>query len=643
MPAKIFDSVEQYRSYFLALIEKERLAEKQFYMEEMKHLPGQIREKYGRAILHLNAKFKGTYLDFKIYILGRKNMPEHLFKVGDIVLISAGNPLRMNVEATVSAVGNRFIEVMTTSNLFKADEYRLDLYVNDITYKRMEQVLYDLENSVFPVEIILGKQAPAVKQNPVPSLEQLNSIQNQALSRVANSQMVIVHGPPGTGKTTTLAAMVRQLVGKKILVTADSNTAVDNLVQLLEGLDMVRIGHPARIDKNLLQYSLDSRIISHPKYKKVEKLTRQIESLRREQDERYQKPVPSKRRGLSDDDIEAYARRGRSVRGLSAKTLYKMWGWIKLQRQINSLVDKRNALVQTIANEIIDSAQVVLSTNIGVGSDFLYDKRFDYVFIDEGSQAIEPSALIPLIRGKQVILAGDHKQLPPTLKSEKTKNDLQYTFFERMIDLYPYAAIMLRTQYRMNRQICTFPSCKFYDCKLQCAPNVENISISDLLKQLPSFLRNGQSLVFFDIPDYWQEEQKAESVSKMNRNEAQFITGLVQQLLDCGLQTQFLGVITTYKDQEQLLKRLLPPNIEVKSVDGFQGREKEVIVLSLVRSNQEGNIGFLKDYRRLNVAITRAKRLLIIVGNIRTLSQDPVYEDLINYIRTNGAVINLDK
>ena len=640
MKPKVFKSVEEYQKYFRQLIELERLAEKQFHLQEIKRLHGQERERRGRAILHLNAKHITNYLDFKIYRFGRHNMPDHQFKVGDIVLISQGNPLRMNIEGTVSAIGNKFIEVMTTSQLFKASEYRLDLFVNDITYKRMLHALENLDSSLFDLDIILGKATVQPKFTEV-EISGLNPSQLRAVGMSIESTLTIVHGPPGTGKTTVMAAMIRQHLGKRILVTAESNVAVDNFLELLSDLKIVRIGHPAKIDSRFQRYSLDYQIRKHQKYKKVEKITRQIDALRRQQQERYKKPTPSKRRGLSDEQILQLSDAGQRTRGLSAKTLLKMSGWIKLQQQINSLIEKRDKLVDSLADEIIDSADVVLTTNSGAGSEFLETKTFDIVFIDEGSQAIEPSALVPLIKAKKAVFAGDHKQLPPTLLSERAAVPLQYTMFERFVDLYPKTVQLLDTQYRMNERICKFFSCEFYDCKVKTDPGVKDIVLSQLVR-VDDRVGLDYPIVFFDTNGLWREAKKSGSTSRFNPGEANFVADLVNHFIQLGLKPQELGVITPYKDHEEYLKKHLKGlEVEIKSVDGFQGREKQVIILSLVRSNLEGDIGFLKDKRRINVAITRAKRKLIIVGDSQTLSTNKIFRDLIQYIKDNGLYKSL--
>ena len=687
-----FESVDEYKKYFRKLIELERVAEKEFHLQEIKRLHGQQREKLGRALLHLNAKFINRYLEYNIYRFGRSKMPEHQFSVGDIVLISKGEPLRFNIEGTVSAVGNKFVEVMTTSVLFKSKEYRLDLFVNDVTYKRMLEALENLENSEFDIDILLGKKQPKVLNTEF-SHPRLNDSQVTAVSFALSSDLTIVHGPPGTGKTVTLSEIVRAHLGKRLLVTADSNVAVDNLVRNLKDLRIVRLGHPAKIDDDLLKFSLDEQIKTHKLFSRYEKVARKIDALRRMQDERYEKPRPSLRRGLSNEDILELAAKGQGKRGLSAKTLYKMRGWIELQEQIEKLVEKREKILSQIKQEILDEAQVILATNVGAGADVLKDMIFDAVFIDEAAQATEPSALIPMIKAKRAVLAGDHLQLPPVLLSKEAEKYLQLTMFERFVNLYPKSRHLLDLQYRMNEKICGFSSCKFYDCKVKTAPSVQNITLSQLIninfldimhelsekyptrfeslgdllfrgkelfelfygsndakqlievsdqarfESLMSFAAVGgdEPLVFFDTNALGREKKKHGSPSYYNPAEADFVVSLAKKLLSLQLKIEDLGIITPYKDHQEYIKRRV--DVEVRSVDGFQGREKEIIILSFVRSNEQGKVGFLNDFRRINVAITRAKRKLIIVGDLQTLKANSLIRELIDYVAHNGLVL----
>ncbi len=631
-----FDDIDQYKQHFLTLIELERKAEMEFHLNEIRQLSGREREKKGRAILNLSAKYMGELLGYKTYRFGNSNMPDHQIKVGDVVLISRSDPLKEHIEATVSAVGKSYIEVMSRETLFSSRRYRMDLFVNDITFKRMKHAVNTLQVSLFSVDVILGRRKPVVKRVKRRS-EKLNESQNEALAYAVDSELFLIHGPPGTGKTTTLAEAIRANLGKRILVCADSNVAVDNVMEHFKDRRIVRIGHPARIDENLLKHSIEHKIVNDEEYmRKAGKIDRRIEKLKERQSQ-FKKPTPATRRGFSNDEIVHLAKRGVSKRGISTGQLFKMAQWIILQERINKLYEKKNSLIQQISRRLIEEAEIVFTTNSGAGSELLENEQFDVVFIDEAAQATEPSALIPLTRAKRAILAGDHKQLPPTVLSEDAR-DLNISIFERFMDLYKPSR-MLTVQYRMNETICRFPSCEFYSCRLKPHESVKNIKLSDIARP-NEFIGGDTAVVFFDTKGRFLEVQKEGSTSRYNPREAEFVKHIVYALLSGGLKEEDIGIITPYKDHEEFLKRIIE-SVEIKSVDGFQGREKEVIVLSLVRANEKEQIGFLKDKRRLNVAITRAKRKLIIVGDAATVNVDRTYRRLFEYIKENGLVMEL--
>jgi len=649
---KRFKSVEEYKNYFLELIEKERKAEKEFHLNEIKRLTSEERQKRGRAILGLRMKYVGDFLDFKIYRFNRNNMPEHQIKVGDIVLISRGEPLKFNQEATVSAVGRNFIEVYSKEPIFRSKLYRLDLFVNDITFKRMLKALEEIENYE-KKDILLGKRAPEIIEADEKS-EVLNPSQNKALSKAIESEMFLIHGPPGTGKTTTLAEVIKKHIGKKLLVTADSNVAVDNVLEKLKDFNVVRIGHPAKIESNLMKYSLDVKIRRDKRYKEIEKLIKKIDDLKYLQDKKTKKPTPGRRRGMSDEEILSLAKEGKGKRGVKADWVKEMAEWLKIQQNINKLYDKKNALFEEIMHSILDTADVVFATNSAAGGDFLENRNFDVVFIDEAAQAMEPATLIPFIKAKKAVFAGDHKQLPPTILSNDER--LKFSLFERFSANYENIYHTLEIQYRMNEKINNFPSCEFYECRVKTFEKIKNITIKDLEIEEKEEFGGYEPLVFFDTKGKFLEKIKKGSPSKYNPLEAEFVVKLVDKLLNVGAKEDYIGVITPYKDHEEYIKKLIESKnredkrdkedekkVEIKSVDGFQGREKEIIILSLVRANEKEQIGFLDDLRRLNVAITRAKRKLIIVGDVKTLSSNKTYKRMIEYFEKNGILGGIDE
>ncbi len=627
-----FNSAKDYINYFKALIEKERVSQKEFHLNEIKRLSPNERQKRGRAVLGLRMKYAGEFLDFKIYKFNRNNMPEHQIKVGDIVLISKGEPLKFNQEAVVSSIGKNFIEVYSKEPIFRSKLYRIDLFVNDITFKRMEKALEEMEKSHFK-DILLGKKTPLVIEDDVFS-ENLNSSQNIALKKSIKSEIFLIHGPPGTGKTTTLSEVIKKHIGKKLLVTADSNVAVDNLIEKLKDFNIVRIGHPAKIDNNLMKYSLDVKVRRDKRYKEIEKIIKKIDDLKYLQNKRTKKPTPARRRGLSDEEILSLAKENKSKRGLKSDWIKEMAEWLKIQKNINKLYEKKEIIVKEIIEDVLNNAQIVFATNSAAGGEFLEEKEFDVVFIDEAAQAMEPSTLIPLIKAKQAIFAGDHKQLPPTILSNE--DALKVSMFERLSLLYPNAMHTLEIQYRMNEKINKFASCEFYECKVKTYEKIKNITIKDLNIQDKEEFGGYEPILFFDTKGKFLEKVKKDSPSKYNPLEAEFVVKIVNSLLSANAKEEYIGIITPYKDHEEYIKKILQTNIEVKSVDGFQGREKEIIILSLVRANEKEEIGFLSDIRRLNVAITRAKRKLIIIGDANTLKANKTYFNLIEYVKKAG-------
>jgi predicted DNA helicase len=630
-----FENLKEYRNYFSTLIEKERNAEKEFHLNEIRRLTPQERQKKGRTILGLRMKYVGEFLDFKIYRFNRNNMPEHQIKVGDIVLVSRGEPLKFSVEATVSMIGKNFIEVYSKDPIFRSKLYRLDLFANDITFKRMLKALDEVESWEMEdgVDILLGKKSPKVEEVDVKS-ENLNESQNEALRKCINSEVFLIHGPPGTGKTTTLAEVIKKHIGKKILVAADSNVAVDNIMEKLVDFNIVRIGHPAKIDSKLMKFSLDVKIRRDKRYKAVEKIIKKIDDLKYLQDKRYKKPTPGRRRGMSDEEILSLAKEGKGKRGLKAEWIKEMAEWLKVQKNINKLYEEKNKIVENIMNDILDSADAIFATNSGAGGEFLENRKFDVVFIDEAAQAMEVSTLIPLIKGKQAVFAGDHKQLPPTILSNDKR--LMVSLFERFTAIYDNIYHTLGIQYRMNEKINNFPSCEFYECKVKTYEKIKNITIKDLGIREDEMYGGYTPVIFIDTMGKFLEKSKSGSFSKYNPLEAEYVKNLVEKFIQNGAKEEHIGVITPYKDHEEYIKKILKNLVEVKSVDGFQGREKEIIIVSLVRANEKEEIGFLNDIRRLNVAITRPKRKLIVIGDAKTLKVNKIYEDLIEYVRKEG-------
>ncbi|ABR30762.1 ATPase AAA [Thermosipho melanesiensis] len=628
--------MEEYIKKLIQLVKLERDEEIKRMQWEMKNLTGKQRENKGRAILDLSPKIIGEELGMYLVKFGRKKQIETEIGTGDEVIISKGNPTKSDIKGVVTERGKRFI-VVSLSNLLPKDfkNVRIDLYASDITYKRQ---IDNLENNDVKKILKYILSDPKVVDNGTeeftPIDNNLNEYQKLAISKALKSEdFSLIHGPFGTGKTRTLAEYILQEAkkGKKILVTADSNLAVDNLVERLsESISHVRIGHPSRISSHLLSSSLMYKIQTHNKYKEIEKLKKTFEKLIQER-ESFQKPIPKWKRGLTDKQILKLAENNKSQRGIPLKIIKDMAKWIKLNEKIETIKENIYKIEEEISKDIINNSMVVFTTNSSAYIDILKDYEFDVVVVDEATQSTIPSVLIPLSKGKKFVLAGDHKQLPPTILSEKAK-ELSTTLFEMLIKKYPQKSEILKIQYRMNERLMEFPNKEFYNNLL--ISGVKNITLKDLNFKGKTPLTNYENvLIFIDtscLENY--EEQRKDSTSYINKLEANVIKNIVESFINEGAKREWIGVISPYDDQVELI-RSFDLKIDVNTVDGFQGREKEIILISFVRSNKNGELGFLNDLRRLNVSLTRAKRKLILIGNSNTLIKNQTYKRLINFIK----------
>ncbi len=648
-PPLKFESPDHYREHFFRLLELERQEEMEQMEREMRALSGPEREQLGRALLGLRPTDRGPWLGGRrLYTLWRAEELETEIGPGDMVLVSFRHPLRDGIPGVVLERARHTLQVVLDQRLPRAwRRVRLDLYVNDITFRRMAQALRQLELGAFDLSVLLGHHPPRVRRLPVETSGTLNEAQRKAVQRALGSWPVfLIHGPFGTGKTTTLVEILHLAVqqGWRVLATADSNIAVDNLAEgaLAREIPLVRIGHPAKMLPALREQSLDLQVERHSRYGLVQAHWKRIEQLREEQ-QRYPRPTPARRRGLTYEQILRYGKHFKSSRGIPREEMRKMARWVELEMEIRALREAAQRETQRIVQDLIQRAAVVFATCSGAGSEFLENQRFDLVVIDEATQATEPATLIPLLKAPRVILAGDHRQLPPTVLSQAAEvMGLGFTLFERWITLFPKASELLNIQYRMHPAIMEFPNQRFYGGKLQAAPGLENLRLSQLLDRPLAHhpVLDDRPVVFAHVPGA-PEQQRRGSTSRENPGQALWIQSWVDLLLKHGLRAEHLGVIAPYEDQVKLLRGLLPEDVEVKTVDGFQGREKEVIFLSLVRSNPAGELGFLKDQRRLNVALTRARRKLVIVGDRHTLQHDPLYRDLLHHLQQRNAVVDL--
>tara|TARA_B100000282_G_C31694397_1_gene473091 strand:+ start:37 stop:1239 length:1203 start_codon:yes stop_codon:yes gene_type:complete len=388
-----------------------------------------------------------------------------------------------------------------------------------------------------------------------------------------------------------------------ILATAESNVAVDNLLEgLIDlGVDAIRFGRPVKVREGLREATLDAKIASHPKQDEIAFIKEETDAMRKKLHD-----LKGKDKGLAHRDIN------------------------KNYREVRELEQK-------ITDEILNNAQVLCTTNIGAGHFSLSKRKFSIVLIDEATQATEPSALVPIVKGaRQLILVGDHKQLPPTVTSRRAEeHGLEIPLFERLLSS-GLTAHMLTTQYRMHPSIREFPSSRFYEnrlddgCGKQDRPPVAGFLWPDWDKPVAF------------VPVHGAEIEEEAGSSRSNMDEAAVVIQVVNDLLLPGdIKPEDIGVISPYAGQVRLIRSMVDEQIqglEVKSVDGYQGREKEIIVLSTVRSNEEGNVGFLSNYRRLNVALTRAKRGLIVIGDDRTLRNDSTWSSWLDWVSESNLM-----
>ena len=463
----------------------------------------------------------------------------------------------------------------------------------------------------------------------------LNATQEHAVNEVLRAKDVaIVHGPPGTGKTTTLVEAIYETLRREnqVLVCTQSNMAVDWISERLvdRGLNVLRIGNPVRVDDKMLSFTYERRFEAHPDYELLWSLRKAIRELR-------------KNRKRGDD---------------------------KYHQKLERLKDRATALEIAINQQLFGEARVIACTLVGSGHRLLEGMKFGTVFIDEAAQALEAACWIPIRRASRVIFAGDHCQLPPTVKSyEALKGGLGKTLMERIVEQHPAVVTLLTMQYRMNEEIMRFSSDWFYDNMVQSAPEVKYRSILDL--DLPmTWVDSGElrveSLEFATAIDGKSEqrtemnsEQRAVANSPLstinstlgsisNASEARLTLLALRAYYEMIGKERILserldvGIISPYRAQVQLLRRMVKKEeffkpfrslITINTVDGFQGQERDIIVISLVRSNDEGQIGFLRDLRRMNVAITRARMKLIILGDRSTLCRHPFYRKLWEYIQ----------
>jgi superfamily I DNA and/or RNA helicase len=548
--------------------------------------------------------------------------------------LGAGTPVVLSVPGQRAGVGYRGVVAEREETLIRVafndppDEeaagtfFRLDVAADEAARLRQRQALRNAaaarrDRLAQLRDVLLGVRAPQFHELPEDkSLDaSLNESQRQAVCfALAAKDVAILHGPPGTGKTTTVVELVRRVVrlGQRVLVCAPSNLAVDNVLErlLAFGENAVRLGHPARVLPALREHALDLLVEKHADAKAARKMVKEAFALFRQASKWTRaRPEPGARQQMRQ-----------AARGLLADA-----------RKMEALTVER----------VLDSAAVLCATTTGLDEELIGSRRFDLLVIDEACQSTEPGCWIPLQLADRIVLAGDHCQLPPTVLSpEAARLGFGVSLLERLVQCWGKSLTRrLDVQYRMHQQIMDFSSREFYDSSLVADDSVVAHRLCDLPGVASTPLTEAP-VTFIDMAGAgYEEEQEPDSESRLNPQEADLAAGKVRSLLAAGVAAQDIAVITPYSAQVRRLRELLADvaGLEIDSVDGFQGREKETVVLSLVRSNREGEIGFLADVRRTNVALTRARRALIVIGDSATLSVLPFYQRLCEYFEKAGG------
>lgn len=504
--------------------------------------------------------------------------------------------------------------------------------IDDTSYRVMHDSLRAVmrssdEKFVRLRETLIGNIRPRFRQLPPVSVPWLNASQNDAIRKVvAAMDVAIVHGPPGTGKTTTLVEAIFETLQREtqVLVCAPSNAAVDWISEQLSkrGLNVLRIGNPLKMSDEMLACSYERRYADHPDYPELWNIRRTL------RDASASKPSHER------------------------------------QNQLRRLRKRQMELEIKINADLFEQALVVSCTLIGSAYHIMEHRHFGTLFIDEAAQALEPACWTAILKADRVILGGDHNQLPPTVKCvEASRNGLANTLMQHISRAKPECVTLLDIQYRMHRDIMEFPSRWFYHGRLHAAPEVADrqVHIMDTpLTWIDTGSRNAttendeQETVSSASDLNGNGERKNRTGSISNSDEAKLVVHTLRDYVDMiGLERIVndnvdFGIISPYRAQVRLIRRLLKmqrfyrrirQQVSVHTVDGFQGQERDVIIISMVRDNDEGQIGFLGDLRRMNVAITRARMKLIVIGNSETLSKHRFYNALFEHFQQHGEVL----
>lgn len=505
--------------------------------------------------------------------------------------------------------------------------YQLNLTENRTTYERMYETLQAVRSADHSKVAILRDISLALKEprlNDQVPLEKinffdatLNQDQKKAVAMALGMEdILLIHGPPGTGKTRVLVEIIRQAFqkGETVLVSAPSNAACDHLVECLVAgnISVTRLGHPARITERVRDHTLSYKLARHPYAKMIDENEARLEQLSRQKERRQN------RREMSWEEKK------------------------EMREEVDKLRDDIRDLRAQIFKQVWNASDVVVATHTGCGDPLIRAKAFDWIILDEATQGIEPSTWIPLLHAGKVVMAGDHCQLPPTVCAfQRDGKGLGFTLFERLNEILDKKfKIRLERQYRMHEHIMNFSSQEFYDGALFADPSAAKHTLKDITHVRSEEL-DAAPFLFLDTAGLGFEEEIEEGTeSRYNTQEARLVVKELDRFVKAGVSSEEIAIISPYSAQVKLLTSMIQgekgdpgplSSLEIDSVDAFQGREKEVVIVSLVRSNREGQLGFLTDTRRMNVAMTRARRKLIVIGDSATLSNLTFYNDFLKY------------
>jgi ATP-dependent RNA/DNA helicase IGHMBP2 len=616
-----------YFKKLLELLKTERDADRQSYLKLTEQASVTERRASGLTwypiAIRGSEMSRGDYLTVETERTTHHDIAHQLRFGMPAVLFSNHDPKNHRVEGVISHQnGNRLKITLRTDELpewSRDGKLGIDVLFDDNSYDEMNSAVKAAaavaeKPEGMLVRILTGEKAPTFNDSLDPyKSSRLNISQQNAVNRILSAnELAVVHGPPGTGKTTTLVQAIKALVKKdrkQILVVAPSNTAVDLLSEKLheEGLNVLRVGNPVRVSERLTSLTLDSKMNEHAHIKEARKLKKQageFKNMAHKYKRNFGKAERDQRKALFD---EAH----------------------RIMKEVGNTE-------QYIIDDLVSKAQVITATLVGANHYSVRNVQYGTVVIDEAGQALEPACWIPIMKAEKVVLAGDHFQLAPTVKSADAARDgLSTTLLEKVALLHPEALVLLDEQYRMNQAIMGYSSVVFYANKLKANPSVAN-----------HLLFEGDSpLAFIDTAGCGFDE-KLEGTSSTNPEEAAFLFKHLNQFV-AGLQHRSgadklptIAVISPYKQQIEQLKAQLShfpelqkygDRISVNTIDSFQGQERDIVYISMTRSNTSNEIGFLSDVRRMNVAMTRARKKLVVIGDSATLAQLPFYADFITY------------